>query len=354
MILFKKLIKISLKLIYSLLFLLLSTTSSFLQPPINDDCLNAIELCANQPINSSNLLATISACPGCEDGSSGSGNFCFELNNTVWFTFTTNSNGGTVTADINIISCTSDTLPSANNELQAVIIDASIPCDESSYTQVSNCVSGSSINFTILANNLTPNSTYYIQVDGAETTSLTAAECGFEILISGEAINPIIDAGEDLSVLPGESVQLSGFADGTINWLPIETLSNPSTLNPTASPISTTTYFLSSTINTCTYEDDVLVVVLNPLTVMNAFTPNDDGYNDYWEISNISNYPSSKITVFDRWGQVVFNTTGYSSEKRWNGTNKGLRLPSGTYFYVIELAVSGSSKIYNGPVTIIR
>ena len=103
-----------------------------------------------------------------------------------------------------------------------------------------------------------------------------------------------------------------------------------------------------------TLEEDINVIVQGEVTYTNTFTPNDDGYNDYWEISNISNYPSSKITVFDRWGQVVFNTTGYSSEKRWNGTNKGLRLPSGTYFYVIELTASGSSKIYNGPITIIR
>tara|TARA_Y100001968_G_scaffold331132_1_gene384839 strand:+ start:2489 stop:3520 length:1032 start_codon:yes stop_codon:yes gene_type:complete len=343
-----------LKFLFSLLFLALSATSCFLQAPANDNCLNATELCANQTVNSTNLQATSSACHGCQDGSSLSGNFCYEINNTVWFTFTTNSVGGQIIASINLLSCTSDTSLTANNELQGIIIDATIPCDESTYIAVSNCVSGASNNFTLLANNLAPNSTYYIQIDGAEASGLSAAECGFEITVSGDGIDPIVNAGEDLSVLPGESVQLNGSGDGIISWLPIETLSNPSITNPLANPISTTTYFISSTINSCTYTDDVLVVVLNPLTVMTAFTPNDDGYNDYWEIANISNYPGSKITVFDRWGQIVFNTSGYSSEKRWNGTNKGLRLPSGTYFYIIEITASGSSKIYNGPVTIIR
>ena len=117
----------------SLLFLLLAATSSYLQIPLNNDCLNATDLCANQTLYSTNLQATSSVCPGCQDGNASSGNFCFEINNTVWFSFTTNSLGGNVIANINILSCTSDTLASANNELQAVIIEATVPCDESTY-----------------------------------------------------------------------------------------------------------------------------------------------------------------------------------------------------------------------------
>ena len=342
------------KFYFSLLFLLLVASSSYLQIPLNNDCLNATDLCANQTLYSTNLQATSSVCPGCQDGNTSSGNFCFEINNTVWFSFTTNSFGGDVIANINILSCTSDTLTSANNELQAVIIEATVPCDESTYTAVSNCISGASNSFTLLGSNLAPSSTYFIQVDGAETSGLSAAECGFEIFISGEGIEPIINAGDDVSILPGESIQLNGNGDGLLSWAPIETLSNSFSSSPFANPISTTTYILSSSINDCVYTDEVTVVVLSPITVMTAFTPNDDGYNDYWEIGNISNYPGSKITVFDRWGQIVFISTGYSSEKRWNGTNKGLRLPSGTYFYIIELNASGASKIYNGDVSIIR
>ena len=219
------------KIIWTCFFVLFLPIYSFLQP-LNDNCINATNLCANETVFSDNILATSSICPGCEDGEFQSGNFCFELNNTVWFSFTTNDVGGSVTVDIGNINCTSDTVPSANNELQAVIISASTPCDESTYEQVSNCISAATSNLTLLANSLTANTTYYIQIDGAELGSLTASECGFSILISGEAVESNIDAGEDLSIFPGESIQLSGIAAGTFSWSPIESLSDPSILNP--------------------------------------------------------------------------------------------------------------------------
>ena len=128
------------KFIWTCFFVLFLPISSFLQP-VNDNCINATNLCAGQSVISNNFLATSSICAGCEDGAVQTGNFCFELNNSVWFAFTTNDLGGAVTATISNLNCSSDTLPSANNELQAVIVSASIPCDESTYEQVSNCIS---------------------------------------------------------------------------------------------------------------------------------------------------------------------------------------------------------------------
>ena len=341
------------KFIWTCFFVLFLPISSFLQP-VNDNCINATNLCAGQSIISNNFLATSSICAGCEDGAVQTGNFCFELNNSVWFSFITNDLGGSVTATISNINCTSDTLPSANNELQAVIVSASIPCDESTYEQASNCISAEANNLILLANNLSASTTYYLQIDGAETSLLSASECGFSIILSGDGVEPNVNAGDDLSIFPGESIELSGEANGNISWSPSETLNNSALLNPTASPISTTSYLLSSTINGCVFEDEVVVFVLNPLSIPNTITPNDDGYNDVWSIGNISNYPSAQVSVYDRWGQSVFKVTGYTDDKRWNGTNNGLRLPSGTYFYIIELKAGGVSKIYNGSINIIR
>jgi gliding motility-associated-like protein len=342
-----------LKIIWTCFFVLSLPLYCFLQP-VNDNCINAINLCANESIISNNLLATASICVGCEDGELQTGNFCFELNNSVWFSFTTNEIGGSVSATISNINCTSDTVPSANNELQAVIISASTPCDETTYEQVSNCISAAANNITLLANSLNANTTYYIQVDGAESGSLTASECGFSILISGDGVEPIINAGEDLSIFPGETIQLSGVASGDFYWLPVDYLSDPTVLNPIASPVSTTTYILSANINGCMFFDEVEVIVQNPLSIPNTITPNNDGFNDTWRIGNISNYPSAQVSIFDRWGQSVFKVTGYTPDKRWNGTNNGLRIPSGTYFYIIELRVGETTKIYNGSINVIR
>ena len=100
--------------------------------------------------------------------------------------------------------------------------------------------------------------------------------------------------------------------------------------------------------------DEVEIIVQNPLSIPNTITPNNDGFNDTWRIGNISNYPSAQVSIFDRWGQSVFKVTGYTPDKRWNGTNNGLRIPSGTYFYIIELRVGETTKIYNGSINVIR
>ena len=324
--------------------------------PSNDDCVNATVLCANQLQLFSNAGASIDTCAGCADGITNTGNFCFELNNTVWFSFTTNSNGGSVSADFSNIICNGDTFSTASNQLQAIIIEAAIPCDESSYVAVSNCESGSSNNFTLFANNLSPNTTYYIQVDGGETgPGITdPAECGFSIVLSGEGIESSVNAGEDQYLFPGESVSLNGNAEGTITWNPSNSLSNSNVANPVASPSATTTYTITSNENNCAYTDEVTVYVQPNISIPNTITPNDDGFNDTWSIANIQNYPGAQVSVFDRWGQRVFHVTGYTAAKEWDGTNKGLRLPSATYYYVIELRANGVSKLYNGAITFIR
>ncbi len=342
--------------LFYILFFILFTVLSGISQPINDGCANATNLCANQSQQSTNTSATVDACPGCSDGSSLIGNFCFALNNTVWYSFTTNENGGDMTAVFSNIICNGDTIPATSNQLQAVIIDASIPCDESTYSAISNCEEGSSNNFTLLSSNLSPNTTYYILVDGGETGIGVSnpAQCGFSILLSGEAVDPNIDAGENLYIFPSESIELNGLTSGSVSWLPDGSLSNASILNPIATPSSTTTYILTSLINNCIYSDDVTVIVQLELYIPNTITPNGDGYNDTWIISNISNYPGAKVTVYDRWGQRVFNVTGYTSSKRWDGTNHGLRLPSATYYYLIELRAGGNTQLYNGAITIIR
>lgn len=75
------------------------------------------------------------------------------------------------------------------------------------------------------------------------------------------------------------------------------------------------------------------------ITVYNGFTPDGDGLNDNWIIENIENFSTNTVSIFSRWGSRVWNTTNYNNTNNvWNGkTQGGADLPSGTYFYVIEL-----------------
>jgi gliding motility-associated-like protein len=63
----------------------------------------------------------------------------------------------------------------------------------------------------------------------------------------------------------------------------------------------------------------------------NSFSPNGDGKNDYFEVENILAYPENKLTIFNRWGKLIFETNAYKND--WSG---GDDITSGTYFYIIE------------------
>ena len=338
------------------LFILTSLllTSVFAQPS-NDGCSSATTLCGNQTILASNIGATVSACSGCSDGSSAAGNFCFSLESTTWFSFTTNEDGGDASVSFSNINCSSD--PTFGNQIDAVILSASTACDESSYTAVSNCANGQSADFSLAANGLSPSTTYYILVDGVinGVGATNSSQCTFNIGVSGSAVKYDVDAGNDVQIETGESTTLEGLGPDESEWSPPNGLSTTTSLSPTASPEETTTYFLTYvSTDGCTYIDDVIVAVYEPITVPNTITPNDDGFNDSWLIGRIDNYPGAEVKVFDRWGQQVFNVVGYTNARRWDGSHKGKRLPSGTYFYSIDLKSGKKKNIFVGSITIIH
>lgn len=88
----------------------------------------------------------------------------------------------------------------------------------------------------------------------------------------------------------------------------------------------------------------------NCLNIPNVFTPNGDGDNDYWVIKGHENYPEMHITIFNRWGNVIFETDNY--DVPWDGKYNGKPVPTGTYYYIIDLK-NGNEKI-KGDLTIIR
>jgi gliding motility-associated-like protein len=163
---------------------------------------------------------------------------------------------------------------------------------------------------------------------------------------------PVADAGEDKTIISGEQTTLHGIGGVKYQWSPSQGLSDPAVASPVASPAFTTTYTLTVTsAEGCTATDEITVKVLQDVSIPNTFTPNNDGTNDVWVIKNIEDYPGCTIEVFNRWGNKVYNSTGYSQP--WNGTaSNGQELPVTTYFYTIDL--KDGKKPLVGSITIIR
>lgn len=163
-----------------------------------------------------------------------------------------------------------------------------------------------------------------------------------------------VTAGPDHIITSGQTVQLTGSTSGqVVGWSPSGSLSDPLVENPFATPATTTTYTFSVTDGVCISTDEVTVIVVSEVYPTNTITPNGDDINDFWEISNIERFPDCEISIYDRWGQLVYETRGYTDDKRWDGTKNGKKLNEGVYFYVINLN-NGSEKVFRGTITLIR
>lgn len=67
--------------------------------------------------------------------------------------------------------------------------------------------------------------------------------------------------------------------------------------------------------------------------IATAVTPNGDGFNDEWVIGGLEYFPNSMVQVYNRWGQLLFESRGYST--RWDATWNGRRVPIADYYFVI-------------------
>ncbi len=165
---------------------------------------------------------------------------------------------------------------------------------------------------------------------------------------------PVVNAGPDKFILEGDTSTIKAVVTGSnlrYVWLPGLYLNNATVVNPVTLPLADITYRLTATgIGGCKSFDEVLIKILKALGIPNAFSPNGDGINDTWNIQYIESYPGATVEVFNRYGQSVFSTTGYS--KPWDGTNMGKPLPVGVYYYLIN--PKSGRKPYAGSITILK
>jgi gliding motility-associated-like protein len=124
----------------------------------------------------------------------------------------------------------------------------------------------------------------------------------------------------------------------------------------TFSPTKTTAYTLYITdANGCTTTENLVVKVSQDptgcITTNEGFTPNGDNVNDRWELPCIYSF-QNKLTVYNRWGQLVYEKENYDGS--WTGDYQRKSLPDGTYYYVLELQINGKTNTQKGTVSIFR
>jgi len=144
------------------------------------------------------------------------------------------------------------------------------------------------------------------------------------------------------------------------NWRPAGDLAAPMDLLTLASPTESTTYYLEYLYDNCTALDSVVVNVIDPSEVNcgnvpmpNAFSPNGDGRNDEFYISNpFSIQTLDRFEIFDRWSNKVFATN--SITERWDGSYHGEMVNPGIFIYKIKYSCGGEDLTASGSVMVLR
>jgi gliding motility-associated-like protein len=167
---------------------------------------------------------------------------------------------------------------------------------------------------------------------------------------------PTITGPTTYAIIKGGRAELLTRSNEPISryqWEPPTGLSETDVASPQASPTETTAYQLTAiSAAGCPSSFTALVEVTEPLHIPSAFSPNADGLNDAWFIPNISAFPQIEVSIYNRWGELVFFSKGY--DQPWDGTYKQAVVQTGVYTYQIKAGHGSLVTTYRGQLTVIR
>lgn len=179
-------------------------------------------------------------------------------------------------------------------------------------------------------NNFSIDTITIIQLSEIEATDDNIdAEFDSNILIE-PLTNDIISNPTSLSILEGPDNGEVNIIDGTINFVPPVGFVGEERITYEICYLDCDMICDSATIE--------LSVGQNiSCFVGNVITPNNDGYNDFLVVPCLesSNFMQNSITIFNQWGDEIFNAAPYNND--WAGIYNGKRLPASTYFYILDL-----------------
>ncbi len=170
---------------------------------------------------------------------------------------------------------------------------------------------------------------------------------------------PVVNAGPDQFISVGASAQLNATVTPVsiynILWTPSIYLTGTTTLSPVSTPPAdnpvTYTITVTDQNSFCSASDQVVITAVSQIYIPTAFTPNHDGRNDLWTIPGLALYPEALVTVYNRWGEKVYESKDYYHNP-WNGKYRGVLQPIGIYVYIIQLD-NTKTKFLKGTFTLV-
>ncbi len=235
--------------------------------------------------------------------------------------------------------------------------------------EVNNVQNGSGIyTYSIDGEPYQPNSLFESLVEGDYSISILdhyGCEATFQIELTSPLAFEVEILDADAIILLGLELPIQAQVNlpfENITWTPTGGLSCTDCLHPIATPTTTTTYQLVATDEQgCTATDEITITVDNTRKVFfpNAFSPDADGYNDYFSIySGLDVEEVINFQVFNRWGGLVFSNKNFQPNNDligWDGRVNGKKVDSGVYIYVADILFKdGLVEQFVGDVTVVE
>lgn len=286
----------------------------------------------------------------------------FSVGSTIVSYTATDANGKSAVCTFNVI-VEDKTAPAFVGCPSEVIVNASPTCNAVVNWSVPVAADNCGVVSVISSHN--PGQTFPVGITPVTYTATdlggNISECVFNVIVKNQNL-PIITS------CPSDQVIKVIEEDGAIaTWaLPTATAEcgNVSLSSNYSSgdtfPIGETTVEYNATddagnVSVCSF---VITVRYEDLefTVTKLVTPDGDGINDEWILGNIDKFKENRVTVFDRWGSVIFSASGYNNQGViWKGFNStGGAVPTGTYFYTITVRYREDYVEQKGFIEVVR
>lgn len=209
-----------------------------------------------------------------------------------------------------------------------------------------------------------PNATYLWQ-DNSTNSSLQVTQQGtYEVKVTVDnciandtiEINynqqPMINLGIDTTLCEGEELLLDvETSNATYLWQDNSTSASFTATDPG-------TYWVQVNVDACESSSDTIVIEIEEcncnVSIPNAFSPNQDGFNDQFAPLTNCTFTSYDFKIFNRWGENIFESTDHALE--WDGTQDGKPSTIGVYVYLLTYQLSNSdlTETLTGDVTLLR
>jgi gliding motility-associated-like protein len=315
------------------------------------------------------LTSTNATCFGLNDGSAsvtttgGSGNYAYSWNTNPVQTTSSISNipPGTYTVTVTDLdaNCVNiDSVVIISPDSIAINMTGNNACSPMLGSAVANA-SGGVGGFTYAWNDTINTTANAVSLDSgyAVVTVTDGNGCtGIDSVLIQVFPDPVVTITPDTTIIWGDFFQLNATGGVTYNWSPNDYLDCDDCQNPIAAPDQDITYCVNVVdANGCVKDTCTTIfveIVCGDVFVPSAFSPNDDGENDFLCVYSDC-WENLTFKIYNRWGEVVFTNT--TEGVCWDGRKNGVELNSAVFVYTLDgYLINGQPVSQKGNISLIR